>query len=384
MPPLRRKINSIKIPSLKNLSGLVGKVIEILAKEEIIVKGGFAKIILGELLKAEGKIENNLALGYKSETDLDLVITFSGSKKKNIDIITTKVKDLKEKFMKLGVDLDEKDIEMKRGNLKDSKYISKFLQSRDLTINEVIFIPSQETLFFTDKCLRDTINSAGILAANHPGTLRRDCGRIIASPRGMVRLIRFLIEKKVTSIYMPYWWVRSNKEEAERMQQGVLGAYGLALIDRYKRNEVLQLRLMNILNNLNITNLKNFETFKKEQEILFEGSRGEKFVLKKRSFEDIQEDITSGKERRELSRKKLKEKRKKCSHERKKQFFCENCYWHCKIIKCLDCDAVAITPKGQSKPFLIDDLFCNKNLIRADVYWDKNGFFQTPKSQLFS
>lgn len=372
---LERKIYTLKIPFLKTLSGVVRNIFEILAKENIAVKGGFAKIILGEVLKSQGKIKKNLALGYKSETDLDLLITFSGSRKDNIEKISKKIYNLKEKFSKLGINLDEADVEALKGNLNDIEFIREFLESRDLTINEVIFIPSSETLFFTDKCLRDTINAVGILAANKVGTLKRDCGRIIASPYGIVRLIRFLIEKKVNSIYLPNWWVRSNKDEAERLGKPTLEAYGLILIERYKNKESLQLRFMKTLNDLSITNLKNFNTFKKEQELMFEAWRKKKFTLKKRSFREIQKELFQEELRRKRIERQAEKKRKLCPHKKKIKFICEYCPWQCAIIKCLDCGLVEVIPKGKSTPFPIDSLFCNKNFIEGNVYWDKLGFF---------
>jgi len=36
---------------------------------------------------------------------------------------------------------------------------------------------------------------------------------------------------------------------------------------------------------------------------------------------------------------------------------------------------VEIIPKGKIAPWPIDELFCNKNFIEANVYWDKTGFF---------
>jgi hypothetical protein len=247
-----------------------------------------------------------------------------------------------------------------------------------LTINEVIFIPKLQTLFFTDKCLRDTINAVGILTAYNPKTLRRDCGRIIASSWGMARLIRFLTERKVKSIYLPNWWVVSNKEEAEKRGQGVLGTYSLILIERYKDNESFQWRLMKILKGLSITNLKKFDTFKKEQEMRFEALRGKKFILKKRSFKQVQEELILEEEKRKKMEMEMEKKKKSCSHGKKIKFICHHCPWHCAIIKCINCGEVEIIPKGKSTPFPLDDLFCNKNFIKADVYWDKNGFFQAP------
>jgi len=349
--------------------------IETFAKEKMGVMGGIAKILLGEILKAQGKIRENLALGYKSEVDLDLVMPFSGSRRQSIDRMVEKIKELQNRLADIGVDVDEEDVKLFKGNFEEMKSLRKFLENFDLTINELVFIPSQLTLFLTDKCFRDTINGVGILSANHPGTLRRDCGRIVASPRGMARLIRFLVEGKVKSIYLPRWWVESNKEEAERLEKGVLGTYGLLLTERYKNNEFLQMKFMKILNDLSITNLKKFETFKKEQLLIFEIERDEKFEIKKRTFKEVQEEMLEKEEAKETQRKEKKGKREECFHKEKKVFTCDFCNWRCKVEKCLNCDWSQITPKGNLKPFPLDLIFCNKNFIKANVYWDKNGFF---------
>jgi len=375
MPVLRRRIYTLDCSFLKELPGEIGKVIEILAKENVGIMGGIAKILLGEILRNQGKINENLALGYKSEVDLDLAIPFLGSRRKSIDEIAKKIKDLQEKLLDSGVTLDEEDVKLFKGNFEDTKFVMNFLENFDLTMNELVLIPGQMTLFLTDKCLRDTINGVGILSANHPGILRRDCGRIIASPRGMARLIRFLVEGKARSIYLPRWWVESNKEEAERLEKGILGTYGLLLVERYKENEFLQSKFMKILNDLSITNLKKFETFKKEQILLFEAGSGEKFEIKKRTFKEVQEEMLKKEEMKKTQRKEEKEKREKCLHKEKKIFTCFHCNWKCEIAKCPNCNWVEITPKGSSKPFPLDEIFCNKNFIQANVYWDKDGFF---------
>ena len=79
------------------------------------------------------------------------------------------------------------------------------------------------------------------------------------------------------SIYLPNWGIQAIKEEVESKKEAILGAYGLILIERYKESEFLEQSLMKNLNSLSITNLKKFESFKKEQELLFELSRKEKF-----------------------------------------------------------------------------------------------------------
>ncbi len=182
MPVLGRKIYSLDCSFLDRVSGNIEKVIKIFAEEGIEIMGGVAKILLGEILKNQGKIKENLAFGYKSEVDLDIVISFWESRRESIDKIAEKIKNLKEKLSGTGFNVDEEDVRIFKGNFENLKFIKKFLEDYDITINELVFVPRQMTLFLTDKCLRDTIKGVGILSANHRGTLRRDYGRIIASP----------------------------------------------------------------------------------------------------------------------------------------------------------------------------------------------------------
>jgi hypothetical protein len=132
---------------------------------------------------------------------------------------------------------------------------------------------------------------------------------------------------------------------------------------------------MKILRDLSITNLKTIEAFEAEQTLLFRASRKKEFVPEKKTFREIQEAKLREEEKRKRREIELKRKQERCTHKIKIKFLCDYCHWSCAIIKCQKCGFVEIIPKGKTKPWPIDELFCNKNFIKADVYWDKNGFF---------
>ncbi len=381
--PLKRKISRIEIDEkemMKLLPKKIIKVLEVLAPtKNIIIKGGFAKAILGQILKNEKKIKKNRAIenAWEKPLDIDLILTFTGTKKKNLTLLNEKVIELKEKLKKTGFELSSRDIELIKGGLNNERTIRKILETREMTINEVILVPEEKQwfLYHTDKAHRDTINSVAMLTVNNPPTVRYDYGRLITSPYGTIRLIRFFIEEKVETIYLPRWWIERNNKEAEKASRPKLASYGLILVERYAEFPKLQTKLMKILNEFELTNANNFDEYKKEQEILFQKYSGKKFkLIKETSFEQLQRALSKKQEQQMSRRRERKELRTACSHF-VESFICSHCDQACTIKYCVKCSKIEITPKKEKKPLHIYELFCNKRFITADPYWDKQGFF---------
>ena len=271
--PLKRKISRIEIVQeemMKLLPKKIIKVLEVLAPtKNIIIKGGFAKTILGQILKNEKKIEKNRALdnAWEKPLDIDLILTFTDTKKKSLPSLNEKVIELKEKLQKTGFELSGRDIELIKGVSNNRETVRKILETREMTINEVILVPEQKRwfLYHTDEAHRDTINSVAMLTVNNPPTVRYDYGRLITSPYGTIRLIRFFIEEKVETIYLPRWWIERNNKEAEKTNRPKLSSYGLILAERYAEFPKLQTKLIKILNEFELTNVSDFNEYKKEQ-----------------------------------------------------------------------------------------------------------------------
>ncbi len=392
---LRRKIFLISSIQGEDIPEKIRGALHLLSDEEYLgVKGGFAKVVLNELLIKKRKIKHNLALKNRAnEMDLDLVITFAGTKKKNLDRLTERYESLSEKLISLGICLKPQDVETFRGNLSsDEKTLGSFLESRDLTINEVILIPRADkewVLAYTDKCYRDTINEVGILSANGKGTMRYDYGRMVAGPYGICRLIKFLIEEKVRSIYLPRWWIDRNNAEARRLNKENLGVYGMILTERYREEPKLQYALMSILYRSELTDLKDFGIFRKEQEVFFKLQRNnEEFSFNhSRTFTQIQEHLIEKEEVRKISQSERKKAREKCKHktmEKLKWSYRNQKYTREYMIeKCTACSKVSVIPYGLQEPVWLNRLPYNIDLKRANVYHDPSGFFPHSPLQNF-
>ncbi len=381
--PLKRKISRIEIVQeemTKLLPKKIIKVLEILAPtRNIIIKGGFAKTILGQILKNEKKIEKNRALdnAWEKPLDIDLIITFIGTKKKNLPFLNEKVIELKEKLQRTGFELSGRDIELVKGASDNRETIRKILETREMTINEVILVPEQKRwfLYHTDEAHRDTINSVAMLTVNNPPTVRYDYGRLITSPYGTIRLIRFFIEEKVESIYLPRWWIERNNKEAKKMSRPKLSSYGLILAERYAEFPKLQTKLIKILNEFELTNASDFNEYKKEEEILFQKYSGKKFELaKETSFKQLQTALLKKQERQTDRRRERKKLRTVCSHF-VESFTCTRCHKECKIKYCAKCNKIEIVPKETKTAAHLYYVFCNETFIKADRYWDKQGFY---------
>jgi len=381
--PLKRKISRIEIEK-KEMTNLLPKkiikVLEVLAlTKNIIIKGGFARTVLGQILKNEKKIEKNRAIenAWEKPLDIDLILTFTGTKKKNLSHLNDKVVELKEKLEKTGFELSGRDIELVKGGSENEKVIRKILETREMTINEVILAPEEKQwfLYHTDKAYRDIINSVAILTVNNPSTVRYDYGRLVASPYGIVRLVRFFIEEKVETIYLPRWWIERNNEEAKKGGRPKLGSYGLILAERYVESPKLQSKLMKMLNEFDLTKSNDFNEYKKEQEISFKKYSGQEFRLtKETSFQQLQTALGKKKERQINRKRERKDLRTTCSHF-VKSFICTRCNKECTIKYCIKCNKMEITPKKEKKPFHLYELFCNKTFISTDRYWDEQDFY---------
>lgn len=353
----------------------------LLSDEEYLgVKGGYAKAVLGQMLINAGKIHNNLALNNNLDSlDLDIVLTFVGTRKNNIDNLSKRVTELTEK-LKTVIQLHPEDVEMLSGNLhSNEKTVRKFLESRDLTINEVVLIPKDGNwlLVYTDKCYRDTINSTAMLAANGKGTVRYDYGRLVAGPYGICRLVRFLVEGKVKSIYLPKWWIERNNQEARRLNKENLGVYGLILAERYLKKPSLQSELIKALNALELTDLIDFGIYKREQEVFFKLQRNNKeFNFNhSRTFREIQQHLIEKEEQRKISQSQRKKFREECNHKNTEKFVCRYCPPHgCTIEACGSCTKRVIA-SSRGSPIPISRLFCNVAYKQGNVYHDKASFF---------
>lgn len=376
MSLLERKVYTVELKT-SELPEDKKAVYALLENERFLgIKGGFAKAVLQSILERQGKIPKK-ETGSKTETDLDLVLTFAGGRRKNIDLLDKRISGLIEK-LRDKVALNPADIETIKGNLNDPETVQKFLESRDLTINEVVLVPCGDNkwkLHYTDKCYRDTMNRIGVLSTNGTGTMRIEAGRMIASPYGITRLLRFLIEEKVEGIYLPKWWIVANNTEAKRLKKENLGVYGLVLCQRYQQlgRPDLKKRMMRLLKALGFTDLESFELYAQEQKTFFQLWTGEKFEFDpNRSFREIQEHLLEKEEAGKNSHKEQKTARESCTH-RYKLLWCNDCDKQCTIAKCTKCSRFEITQNNF--PVLPNDLLCNRNLMKANISHDRDGFF---------
>lgn len=359
-------------------------VFKLLGEEQYFgVKGGYSKILFGELLrqKRAGKeIFNNRALGGDGvSVDLDIVINYIGSLKNALPKLVERVDDLTEKLQEIGIHLNGADVEPREGNVADKKFLRNFLSSRDLTMNEIIAVPiatGDWKLCFTDLCYRDTVNGAGILSPNGKGTLRWDYGRLVPTPSGITRLIRFLTEGKVKSIYLPQWWIERNNQEAERIGKEKLGTYGLILCQRYLNKPSLQTKLMRTLRKLELTDIPNFQDYLREQETFFQlwNKNGTFQFNEKRTFKEVQEHLKDKQKKGKTGLEQRQSQQEHCMHQNIKVIKCNYCGKHCTIKVCEDCKLMNAFMGKSIKPVKLLNLLCNRNLINGTVYWDKQGF----------
>ena len=321
---LERKVSAIVLSGAKiealRMPENVKKVFLVLGKEKNIdVKGGHAKLLFQVLLRQWGEIKGNRncrAQGYDGAPfDLDLLINYESPFNLS-ELDEQVVKKITEKLQSKDVELKGKNIETRQVTT-DENSINDYLRRQDLTINEVIASSignGSWKLYFTDKCQRDTINGAGILSPKGQGTVRRHNGAMIASQKGIVRLIQALIESKVRSIYLPQWWIDVNNEEVQRLFKKDLkfrenlGYYGYLICQRYIRNKTLQVKLMEILKMLQLTDFDKdeFAEFYNEQSNAAKLFNGDFRYNPNMSFTENQERLIEDKRRKKESKQEAK------------------------------------------------------------------------------
>lgn len=364
-------------PEMKNVLSLLGQ------EPSFSIKGGYAKATLGETLIKYKRLRYNRAFGENGgfdakEMDLDTVFSYSGKRRNNIKGLSCRINALQEKLAEIGIPLKPVDVEIRREKNTGQEFIQEFLETRDVTIDEVLLYPVKGKWYvsFTEKAFRDTINEVAILAPNGTGMIRIDHNRIIATPYAMARMIRFLTEKKVKAVYIPQWWIDQNNKEAERLGKENLGAYSLIVIERYLQKPDLQIKFMRAMYELKITDFKNFDDFREEQLLFFKLHNDKDFEFNgNQSFEEVQQRLLRKEEQGKNGRAQRKREREKCLHSEVEISKCTRCNKGCTITKCKNCTFTEVIPQGQKHPVDMTYMLCNYNTTRANVYHDKKGFY---------
>lgn len=347
--------------------------ISILENEpNIILKGGLTRLcLIGELmLQRKFNNKNRLAVEHRIK-DLDIILIHSNSLAKDREGLIARFDKLQCLLKNKGIDLKGEDVEPIKGDSRDSKIISHILGTRDFTINEVVLarINSRWKLFFTPQCWRDLAKGVGFLNPK-PGMIRYDWGRILPSNLGWARLLKFLAEMKVSSVYIPAWWVETHFREADRQigqgllpKGGVMGLYAPLLIEKYAINNIpVQKRLMKILNSLGFADTLYPEEYLDYQKAIF-AAQGKEFSLKVFSFTDGLDHEIERANQREEGRRNRKSQREACQHEFK-NLDCRGCAANCILKSCIKCGHVETTA-----------LPCNERMKNGDWPADQDSLW---------
>jgi len=364
-------------------------VLEKLKKERcLVLKGGIARLSLLETLRARGKsIKADRLARERGVKDLDIILVHFGTLPKSKDWLLEKEKEIREKLDEKRIVLMGEDIEPIRGTVhEDGKIteetIEKILETRDLTINEVILVPEEGAwyIYYTQRCWRDLILGIGIINARDPKLTRRDCGRIILSSRAIYRLLKFLVEGKIEKIYFPEWQRIAHLVEMLRRQtkgelpQGAnLGRYSLIIVHKYKDSDVqIKGRWMRVLTGFGFTEIWDFDKFAAEQKI-FDSlkSNGDFQFESDLSFAQIIDRLISERAQREEARHQRKVERNECVHQFE-NIPCQGCSVQCLFQKCQKC-----TKYRMVKPTL-QTLPCNRIFLSANWRADEKSLREFP------
>ncbi|MFH0987500.1 MAG: hypothetical protein V1841_01225 [Patescibacteria group bacterium] len=327
-------------------------------ERSLIVKGGLARLALLETLVRQGKKINpeRLSIERKIE-DLDLILTYTDTLPKSKDYLIGRAEEIQKTLKGLVLPLMGRDIEpakAKQGRI-DGETIERILDTRDLTINEVILVPlaGEWWLYYTQRCWRDSICGVGMLNANDSKTIRRDPSRIVPSNRGFYRLFKFWVEGKVEMIWLPDWQIAVHLAEMLKRQEkrdlplgANLGRYALVIANKYKDADIkIKSRWMTVLRKFGFTDLGDWDTWVQEQSIMDQIRYGDDFEFESDlSFAEIIDRMIKERTQREEARRQRRIERDHCQHVFE-TIVCQDCNLdtQCEIQKCQKCTQYTVT-----------------------------------------
>ncbi len=355
---------------IRKILGQLGK------SKYLAIKGGVARLTFLKKLISDGKIENpiRIAVQFTEEkvNDLDVVIIHYKSLAESKEWLLEKEAEIRKKLSDLSLPFGGEDLEPVRGKSNtdghpSDKVIEKILNSRDLTINEVLLVPNAEKwyLYYTAECWRDTLSGVGMVNVK-PKHFRYDSGRIILANYGLFRLLKFWVDRKVEEVFLPQWMVNAHLKETKRLQEekrvptgANLGWYSLIVINKYKDKPDRQERWMMVLNKLGLSNCRTFEEFAKEQNQLFRDKAGFDFEFESgESFGEVIDRLLNQRKKRAEMQNQRKENKKECNHQFQK-VSCSGCTFNCQMKNCTICTKT-ITPIPTY------NLACNKIMTTSD------------------
>lgn len=323
---------------MEKLPEVVQNTLGTLQTENVIVKGGIARLALLEYLVQQGKYIQPWRLEREREPrDIDLMLPHFNTLPRDWTDLSNSANSIKEKLsanIQLRVDFEP---------FKASpNAIERILSTRDLTINEVVlsFNNGVWKIFYTQNCWRDIIVGIGMLTSGGKKLIRYDYGRMLPTNYGFFRLFRLWVEGKVERIYLPPWWLSTHFQEVERLGKERFGNYALVIAHQYK-NATLQIkeRWSLVLNKLGFTDLSYLPTLQQEQEFLYDIKNNQSFAFEEeRPFSQVIEQMIKEEQERQEAKQQRNAQMRQCRHTFK-TFECHECAYDCKIQRC-DCGRI--------------------------------------------
>jgi hypothetical protein len=315
-------------------------------ENNIVIKGGVAKLCLMAMLKVEGKLKDEERWQKQQKiNDIDFNFIFPPETRDLRKQFIEKYQRIKDLLSTINFQIEPKDMNIVEAkSIKDG--MMKILENNDLTINEeaVALISGKWKIFYTPSAALHLANGIGVLNPK-PGHIWNSAGRIFPSPLGMVRLFKFLVRGTVDKIYLPKWWLtlyfENYKKKIANNELPVgttLSYYSLILMKNYfGTSPELQNRAMILLKDLGFTDLLDPQAYIKQQEEFLKDFSGN-IEIKQLTIEDVFERFLEFKKKGDENKKKRLVSHLQCDHEFQ-AFECDLCGKNqCFIENCLKCD----------------------------------------------
>jgi len=325
----------------------IQKILAILAGNNLEVNGGIPRYVLLHLLHEAGEFNDEVRLEIeRGIVDVDMALPRGESWARSGAWLESAGMAMQGKLAQIGVELEPKDVQFVNTGRFGDEAISKVLCSRDFPFNESLLVWEDGgwVLYFTQECREDLINGIGFLNPI-PGLYWTVDGRIVPSPLGWARMIKYLVSGKIDKIILPeisktLYFEEIGRRIAEvgdkRYPAGCnLGKYSLILMLLYCKDLAQQRRAMIVLNDLGFTDLLDPADYIREQKLLLQLSDKD-IKLEKLTWQQVIERQAKRGEKIQKGRSELSDARDKCTHD---MVFrrCKGCRKECSVGRCTKC-----------------------------------------------
>lgn len=334
----------------------------LLPADNILIRGGCARLVLLRMLEEQGKIKNPARIQQEMNIrDLDIV-TWSPDPVKEFSVLVERYEAMRG-LLKGRLVLHPEDFGLVIA--KDfPDMFNRTMNDMDITASEVIIHKANGkwVITYSANAWRDVMNSTAVLNLSSEVVWRKDLVPF-PSAKGMVRLAKLGASRRVEKIYLPPWQLALYHENQKFGDQTPLGIYGYLAVAKYCRNKEEQRRMLKIFGDWGLASTIDSREYLAKQELIL-GEQVGTFAL-------VEQDIVQALENKIKSRLRKNGTKPQCKKHNADHRDCDLCgRMNCRIGACKDCSRVMTQP---------NPLPCITDMASGFLIYKPENFYTVPQ-----